>query len=296
MRKQQLPPEFDPGFYRTCKPYLANAPDSLLAQEFREFGIKSGTPGSFLCYRENVRNFLNEAADSILEIGPGAQPDFRGPHVKYLDVFTTAQLRERYAGNETPEIEYSLSQLVNESIPERFDAVYSAHNFEHQVNPVRHIQSVGKLLNPNGLFVAVIPDKNFTFDYFRETSTLTDVLSSPDTQTEHSLKSRLERFNRTHNNCYAHWFGNHGVREETDEEILSAYATRNDPVFMSLHVGIYEPESFKRIFGLLSRKDMLGLELLRVYNTPFLRNEFVTIFRKTEMTSKPLETGGHDGQ
>lgn len=281
MRARWLPPEFDPGFYRKCKPYLASAPNDVLEREFRAYGLKSGTPGSFLCYRENIKKFLEGAAHSILEIGPGGHPDFRGPKVKYLDIFTTAEMRARYGDKgDPPEIDYTVADMLAGGIPGTFDAVYSAHNFEHQVNPILHIASVAGLLNPNGLFVAVIPDRNFTFDYFRQPSTLADILSAPQSQTEHAPKSRLERFNRTHNNCYAHWLGDHGECEGTDEEVLDAFRDEADAAFQSLHAGVYEPESFKKIFGLLSKEGLLGLELLRVYNTPFLRNEFVTVFRK----------------
>lgn len=292
MKRFWLPPEFDPRFYRKCKPYLADFPDLVLEREFREFGTKSGTPGSFLCYRENVRNFLMKAASSILEIGPGGHPDFAGPNVRYLDVFTTDEMRERYSGEGSPPaIDFSLEQLASGTIPMKFDAVYSAHNFEHQVNPVMHIESVSKVLVPEGLFVAVVPDRNFTFDYFRPASTLADVLSSPASQTEHSLRSRLGRFNRTHNDCFAHWFGDHGENQEKADDILKAYEARDDTAFMSLHVEVYDPESFRLVFGTLSRRGLLVMELLRVYNTPFPRNEFVAVFRKStsDSTNDPGE-------
>ena len=296
MRAPWLPPEFDPGFYRKCKPYLADARNDVLEREFRNYGVASGTPGSFLCYRENIIKFLESAADSILEIGPGGHPDFRGAKVKYLDILTTAEMRARYGGEgNPPEIDYTVEELANKTVPLRFDAVYSAHNFEHQVNPLLHIASVSHVLNPDGLFVAVIPDRNFTFDYYRSPSTLTDILTAPHSQTEHGARARLERFNRTHNNCFAHWFGNHGERGGTDEEVLAAFTEEKDSAFLSLHSGVYEPESFRRIFGFLSRKGLLALELARVYNTPFLRNEFVTVFRKPGAT-RPSTKGeaGHE--
>lgn len=292
MRARWLPPEFDPGFYRKCKPYLADARDNVLEQEFRKYGLASGTPGSYFCYRKNIIKYLDSVAGSILEIGPGGHPDFLGARVKYLDVFTTGEMEEKYGGEgKPPRIDYSLDDLVRGIIPQRFDVVYSAHNFEHQINPVHHIASVAKILAPNGLFVAVIPDRNFTFDYFRTPTTLTDILSAPASQTRHTAKSRLERFNRTHNNSFAHWFGNHGMPEDRDEAIIADFAAGEAETFLSLHVGVYDPQSFRKIFGLLSAKGLLGLELLRVYNTPFLRNEFVTVFRKSDSTEGAVEQG-----
>lgn len=285
-----FPPEFDAGFYRKCKPYLAGMPDALLEQEFREFGIRSGSPGSFFCYRENIVGFLAKIGKLILEIGPGGHPDFTGNKVKYLDIFTTEELRERYSssGGTPPQVDYTVNDLVAGAIPDKFDVVYSAHNFEHQVNPVKHIASVAGILKSGGCFVAVIPDKRFTFDYFRNTSTLAEILGAPDSQTEHSLVTRLNRFNRTHNNCPVHWFGEHGQSEKTEESILAEYSARDDNAFLSLHAHVFDPDSFRQIFGLLSERKLIALELLRVYNTPFLRNEFVTVFRKTD--DEPAES------
>lgn len=52
--------------------------------------------------------------------------------------------------------------------------------------------------------------------------------------------------------------------------------------FESQHVMTFEPDSFKKIFTLLSNKGLIKLDLLRVYNTPFLKNEFVSVFQKNE--------------
>lgn len=279
MKQLDLPKEFDPVFYRKCKPYLAQFPDKALELEFRQYGMKSGAPGSPLCYRENVKRFASGAAESILEIGPGAKPDFTGENVRYLDAFTTEEMKIKYPGCSIT-IDYSLEELAEGRIDAKFDVVYSAHNFEHQVNPILHINSVARLLNPGGLFIAVIPDKNFTFDYFRETSSLTDILSAPDSQTRHTLKSRLERFNRAHNDCGAHWLGYHGEPDIKEDELIREYQTRENNEFLSLHAGVYEPESFRRIFSLLSNRKIVNLVLKRVFNTVFMRNEFVTIFQK----------------
>lgn len=279
-----FPPEFDPAFYRKSKPYLVSLTDDILKKEFTEYGIKSGSPGSILCYREKVVQFIEKIGKSILEIGPGGHPAFRGNNVKYVDVFTTEELKKKYASpdDRPPNIDYSLDEFVNGSINEKFDVVYSAHNFEHQINPVRHIGNVANVLHSNGYFIAIIPDRNFTFDYFREKTTLADILAAPDSQTEHTLRSRLIKHIRTHNNCIEHWFGNHGEMEGTDEDVIAEYLVRDDKTFQSLHVNVFDPISFKQIFGLLSARNLLDLELIRVYNTPFLRNEFVTVFRKKE--------------
>lgn len=277
-----LPPEFDPEFYLQCKPYLTGASEELLEREFRELGIRSGSPGSPLCYRKNILKYLRKRGGAILEIGPGCRPDFRrdkGDNVKYLDVFTAEEMREKFvAQEEPPKIDYLLEELTAGNIHETFDLVYSAHNFEHQINPVLHIMDVGKILKPGGLFVAVIPDKNFTFDHFRELSTLTDILSSPPSQTVHSLRTHLLCYNRTHNNCVVHWIGNHGAPKNTDEAVITKYTSERDTEFRSLHVHVFEPDSFRHIFGLLSTKNIIPLQLMRVYNTPFACNEFVAVF------------------
>lgn len=281
-----FPPEFDPAYYSRVKPYLPHN-RTLLQQEFELYGKKSGTPGSFFCYRENVLKVFGKLCGQILEIGPGHAPDFTGDNVKYLDIVREEELSSLYPGlpeknGGAPHIDYLLSDLVDGQISERFDLVYSAHNFEHQANCVMHLNSIADILNPGGYFLAAIPDKNYTFDYYRQTSTLIDVLSAENPQTMHSMRTLITPTMTTHNDTAQHWFGYHGESKLSNEAAVNAYINADRNTFQSKHVWAFDADAFRTIFRILSEKGIVKLKLLRTYNTPFLRNEFMTIFQKPE--------------
>lgn len=290
----ELPPEFDPAYYSRIKPYLP--PDAaVLQREFELYGRQGGAPGSFFCYRENVLRVFKKLQGSILEIGPGHAPDFTGNNVRYLDLVSGEELRKLYPelpdrNGGAPDIDYLVADLAEGKITERFDLVYSAHNFEHQANCVLHLNSIAEILNPGGYFLAVIPDKNFTFDYFRQTTTLIDVLSAMPSQTNHSLRTAMSSRVTTHNNAAMHWLGQHGDSKLNDDSVIDSYKTYDAKIFKSQHVNAFDSASFKKIFSLLTKKDIINLNLLRVYNTPFMRNEFVAIFQKEEDTASQAGT------
>lgn len=288
----ELPPEFDPAWYRRMRPYV-HLDNAGLRLEFEKFGKKDGAPGSPFCYRKNVLSVFRKIRGPILEIGPGHGPDFTGENVRYLDIVRQDELKELYPelpdrNGGAPEITYLLQDLAEGKIRERFDLVYSAHNIEHQANPVMHINSVAAILNPGGFFVAVVPDRNYTFDYYRPNSSLIDILSASESQTRHDIRSTLLSRTTTHNEAARHWFGDHGTSKLDDAWVVERYKSRmKEPgAFQSQHVMTFDSDSFKEIFGLLSEKGLLDLKLMRVYNTPFLSNEFVAIFEKKDLRRK----------
>lgn len=283
----ELPLEFDPVWYRKMRPYI-RLNDEGLRLEFEKFGKKAGVPGSPFCFRENILSVFRKINGPILEIGPGHAPDFIGDNVRYLDIVRQEELQKLYPelpdrNGGAPVITWLIQDLAEDKITAKFDLVYSAHNFEHQTNPIMHINSVARILNEGGFFLAVIPDRNYTFDYYRQNSTLVDILDASKSQVRHNLRSTLLSRTTTHNDSVRHWFGDHGESKLSDDWIIERYnkAQSESEEFSSQHVMTFDSDSFKEIFGLLSDKKLLDLNLLRVYNTPFLRNEFVAVFQKS---------------
>lgn len=127
----------------------------------------------------------------VLEIGPyfnPIAPKAAGYRVTTLDVFNTAELREKAAVDpnipreRVAEIEdvdllgsaCDLADLTRARYGEdhRFDWILSSHNIEHIPNPIRFLQQCAAVLRSEGTLRLAIPDKRFCFDHFRP---LTDV-------------------------------------------------------------------------------------------------------------------------
>ena len=143
---------------------------------------------------------------SVLEIGPFAQPVLRGPHVRYVDVLSTEDLRKRAQSLGMDETKVpTISWVSNGSdlsvVNDTFDAVVSSHAIEHQPDFVRHLNQVAHLLKPNGRYYLLVPDHRYCFDHFLTPSTIAQVLGAHlEYRKVHSLSSVVEhRALTTHN-------------------------------------------------------------------------------------------------
>jgi SAM-dependent methyltransferase len=63
-------------------------------------------------------------------------------------------------------------------IAQRFDYVVACHVLEHVANPIGYVKELALLLKPSGGIICLaVPDKRFTFDVLRSSTTLEHLLS-----------------------------------------------------------------------------------------------------------------------
>ncbi len=98
---------------------------------------------------------------------------------------------------------------------------------------------MAEILEPGGYFLAVIPDKNFTFDSFRPLTTLTGTPATPP-QTTHRLRTAMSSRVNTHNNAGRQWLCRHG-----QSKLATTYRTpflRNTFMAFSKKQNAYLPQ------------------------------------------------------
>jgi len=126
--------------------------------------------------------FVDVGRSSGLEFGPHNQPMVFKTEgkIKYADYLT----REQHLKNPVPE---------SENIPETdfllgpgsyrdyvlgtFDYVIANHVLEHAPNMVQFLRTLSEMTNPDGIIFLAIPDKKYTFDKYRQNTTLAHVLA-----------------------------------------------------------------------------------------------------------------------
>jgi SAM-dependent methyltransferase len=59
---------------------------------------------------------------------------------------------------------------------EQYDFILSSHNLEHIANPIKALKEWLRVLRPNGMVLAILPDKQFTFDHKRPTTTFEHIM------------------------------------------------------------------------------------------------------------------------
>lgn len=228
--------------------------------------------------------------NSVLEIGPFAQPVLRGPHVRYVDVLSTEDLRKRARAlgmdeKKVPNIGWVSNGSDLSVVNDTFDAVVSSHAIEHQPDFVGHLNQVADLLKPNGSYYLLVPDHRYCFDHFLTPSTVAQVLGAHlENRTVHSLSSVVEhRALTTHNDPARHWAGDHGdPNENRASRIASAIQEISDAngAYIDVHAWYFTPRSFREVITDLSATKHISFSVQRMFPTRPNSNEFWAILQK----------------
>lgn len=285
-------PIFDYKFYLN-EAKLENYSFHEALFHFYHYGKERGLRGSPLCSRENFIKYLKTLnASSILEIGPAGAPIFRGEKVRYFDVLDKEGIKEwcklnNISASNMPETIHFYSPKADMSvISGTYKLIFSAHNIEHQIDLIDHINKTAELLEPDGMFACIAPDKRYCFDHYRHLSTLADVMiqhESPSVPQGHPLSAYIDRhMSNTHNKSIRHWAGDHGIVNFDFKRLLDGIDFyRASTSYIDLHRWTFNSDSFYEIFNTLFRSHIIKLKPIRVYNTPLNTFEFCSLFVKT---------------
>ncbi len=283
-------PEFLARYYRALFSDLDHLSDSQLDAHYQNYGRAEGRTASPCDLRAAFLASLSPSM-KVLEIGPFTAPSVRGPNVKYFDVLDADGLRARAKAHNYPIIEPVRVDYVSpngnlEVVPQGFDAVYSAHCIEHTPDVIGHLQQVSWILSKRGVYLLTVPDRRYTFDYFRTETGADEILAAhQEGRTLHSRQAVMDfHVLSTHNDPVAHWRGEHGPRPRTDiverEELAERMLATGEGGYVDIHTWFFTPQSFRKVIADILIRTRTDLEIESVYTTPFGLNEFNAVLRK----------------
>jgi hypothetical protein len=285
-----FPPEVDLSFYRQRYPQLAPMDDQTLAKHFDLHGRSEGRQASSAALRAGFIP-LFERFRPVLEIGPFDRPMVTGRGVSYFDVLDRDALIEKAktAGRTgtVPHIDY-VSPIGDLSVVDRtFAAVCSAHCIEHQPDLIAHLRHVGRLLDEGGYYFLAAPDKRFSFDHFIPESTVADIIQAHEEKhSVHTLANIIRHIGlSTHNDAPRHWDGEHAdagyherISARIEKAIVQFHASNGN--YIDVHAWRFSPASFRQMMEMLCVMGLIPFKVVRVYDTPRPRVEFMAILQK----------------
>src|SRR5215211_7277268 len=94
-------------------------------------------------------------------------------HVKYVDFATAEAIAEQFPGHavKTPDI-VDDAVTLNTIEDCSHDFVIACHILEHLEDPIGALKTWFRVLKPGGVLFMSIPDRRFTFDFYREVTPL----------------------------------------------------------------------------------------------------------------------------
>ncbi len=140
--------------------------------------------------REYLSRFIGERIkEPMLEIGPYLRPYISKDvfDVCYADIRTKDEIYEYYKthnlhGGDMPyeliaDIDYVIEDTYESAVGGRkFALVFSSNVLEHVNDVIAHLIDLSRILTDGGYVVLAVPDKRYTFDYFREVTPFRDML------------------------------------------------------------------------------------------------------------------------
>jgi SAM-dependent methyltransferase len=229
----------------------------------------------------------------ILEIGPFDRPLLAGEGIFYFDVLDRDGLRRRAAehGRDPagcPPIHFVSPTGDLDSIDERFDAILSSHNIEHQPDLIGHLAKAEARLEPGGRYWLIIPDKRYCFDHYApETNTPDALQAHVEGRTTHSAAAIALHSMLAHNDSLRHWLGLHGPRprlpagEAEVARLFDEIGRARAGDYVDVHAWRFTPRGFLDLIEDLGRLGRTRIEAERVHDTAFGAIEFCAVLRLT---------------
>jgi len=215
-----------------------------------------------------------------LEIGAGARPTVKLPYIemKYLDIVSADELRGRAGADPTaiPDIDYVVQgEDYRPYVDEQFDFIIANHVLQLIIDPIAWLRMVSDLLKPGGQLFLALPDKKYSFDHYRDDTSIAHLIGdylSPRTLADRAREHAIE----THI-FYDRRFIN---RVASPEEVFDAERMQREAYHSGLHCHVFQGETFlRRILKPLLFSKLIDFALVDfVEKTPF--GEFHVILRK----------------
>ncbi len=248
--------------------------------------------------RAKILAMIDVAGGRGLEIGALMRPIVTKDmgRVEYIDRASTEELRRWYANNDQVdpgnlvEVDHVWgSQTLFECVGRQrvYDYVVASHVIEHVPDLFGWLQEIGSVLADGGIASFVVPDKRYTFDVLRRTSSASELVDAY----VRGLRRPDPR------QIFDHFIGFRDVDGEklrTGHAAPETMAPTHDPrdlmeicrrtltsgEYIDAHCWVFTPRSFVEALDLGNRIGALPFEIAAIFPTPGLSHEFFVSLRR----------------
>jgi hypothetical protein len=194
-----------------------------------------------------------------------------------------------------------VNKVVKNNYPTpSFHYILSSHNFEHLPNPIAFLRACSEILVERGYLSMAIPDKRYSFDYFRPISTTADFIAAfLENRTRPTLAQIFAHqslasyfwedgkfaygFSSGKDPRQVQYFGRLG-------EVFEAWrrAAHNDSrEYTDVHCSVFTPSSFELIIRDIAKLGLINFEVVEIAKSTGI--EFIVHLKKCHSSMEDLE-------
>lgn len=237
--------------------------------------------------RSAVANRVRLSDGRGLEISPGAAPLLlrqSAADLVYCDKVGGEAWKNVYGGRgEMTNSDVVLGTKALEDVfsPDDFDFVVSSHVLEHIPDFIGFFKSAEIILRRGGDLVMLVPDKRYTFDVLRNTSTVDQIERAHQDKLRHpSYEMVLDFFTNIDHGVEAAavWRGDYRPRPSYPNALEKAQSVKLDDA--DVHCWVFTPDDLRDLLDYVVSAHAPSLSVIDVSETPTGGNEFLVHLRK----------------
>jgi SAM-dependent methyltransferase len=242
-------------------------------------------------YKTVLLRYISPAEMRGLEIGaldlPFLTPD--ESDVEFADYATTHELRERaraapgHSEEFVMPVNFVLKDGGWDSVPNQFDWIAAAHVIEHAPSLIDWLNIVGDKLKEGGILFLIIPDKRYTFDFFRPETTLGKIFEDHIRGKKTPGISEVfdEIFYARNLNTIDIWQNANKIQfRAKDTKSVLAVAKTVSNNYIDVHCNIFSNESFSTVISTLCRDGWIPFIVEEIGTLEQFYSDFHCILRK----------------
>jgi hypothetical protein len=208
-----------------------------------------------------LSNFVNNIDKSkrILEIGPLNNPKAKKNIFKnafYADIKDVDNVKKYYTNiNGILDIDFVIENSYTETFKDipKFDYVIASHVIEHIPRLIHFFNDISSVLNTESFLCLSIPDKRFSFDYFRNTTSFAEAYYIHVNNLTTNPIAVLDYFSNVINinDPNSFWQGNEFLEfyktaklNVNSSSILKRFEEASKGTYIDVHFSVFTPNSF----------------------------------------------------